>query len=146
MAEHLKPESLRLNRLKIQLMIPLVSISIKLLGIKRTCHLMAYFGKPKSAGLEDSLSNVKCLLKALRQGVEQTFWKGNCLSRSLVLYWMLKRRGISAEFYIGVKTQPEFKAHAWVEHKGAPLNIRKKMRDRYQTVDDLTKAEGVTFV
>ena len=135
-----------LYRLKIQLMIPLVSMSIKLLGIKKTCHLMKKFSNSKPATLEDTLPNAGFFLKVLRHAVNQTFWKGNCLSRSLVLYWILTRQGITAEFYIGVKTQPQFKAHAWVEHKGVPLNLRKSLLNKYQPVNDLGKAEGMTFI
>jgi hypothetical protein len=44
-----------------------------------------------------------------------------CLVRSLVLIDMLARRGIEASFVIGVRTGPEFEAHAWVEKGGLPL-------------------------
>lgn len=44
-----------------------------------------------------------------------------CLVRSLVLSRLLARRGIPATFVIGVKLEPEFEAHAWVESGGTPL-------------------------
>lgn len=44
-----------------------------------------------------------------------------CLTRSLVLLGMLSRRGIAASVVLGVRTTPEFGAHAWVEHAGQPL-------------------------
>jgi hypothetical protein len=44
-----------------------------------------------------------------------------CLVRSLVLTSMLARRGIQSSLVIGVRSEPEFAAHAWVEHRGAPL-------------------------
>lgn len=44
-----------------------------------------------------------------------------CLVRSLVLTGMLARRGLSSSLVIGVCTEPEFAAHAWVEHAGEPL-------------------------
>jgi hypothetical protein len=44
-----------------------------------------------------------------------------CLTRSLVLLRMLSRRGIAASVVLGVRTSPEFGAHAWVEHAGQPL-------------------------
>lgn len=44
-----------------------------------------------------------------------------CLRRSLVLTRMLARRGIEARLVIGARTAPEFLAHAWVEHEGAPV-------------------------
>lgn len=44
-----------------------------------------------------------------------------CLLRSLVLTRMLARRGIAATLVIGVRSGPDFLAHAWVEHAGAPV-------------------------
>ena len=38
-----------------------------------------------------------------------------CLTRSLVLVWMLERRGIVSRVVIGVRPKPNFAAHAWVE-------------------------------
>jgi hypothetical protein len=44
-----------------------------------------------------------------------------CLARSLVLLRLLARRGVSGTFVIGVRTEPDFGAHAWVELDGHPL-------------------------
>jgi hypothetical protein len=44
-----------------------------------------------------------------------------CLRRSLVLTQLLARRGISSQFVIGTRSDPEFLAHAWVEHDGQPV-------------------------
>ena len=44
-----------------------------------------------------------------------------CLVRSLVLLRMLARRGIDATIVVGVRSDSEFAAHAWVEHCGRPL-------------------------
>jgi hypothetical protein len=38
-----------------------------------------------------------------------------CLVTALVLTRMLARRGIESTFVLGVRTQPRFTAHAWVE-------------------------------
>lgn len=44
-----------------------------------------------------------------------------CLMRSLVLTELLVRRGIASSLVIGVRSAPDFEAHAWVECAGAPL-------------------------
>jgi hypothetical protein len=44
-----------------------------------------------------------------------------CLTRSLVLTGLLARRGIASSLIIGVRPDPEFVAHAWVEYAGEPL-------------------------
>lgn len=45
----------------------------------------------------------------------------SCLVRSLVLTSLLARRGIGSVFVIGVCSQLDFEAHAWVECSGVPL-------------------------
>jgi hypothetical protein len=44
-----------------------------------------------------------------------------CLMRSLVLARMLARRGVYAKVVIGVRPEPSFAAHAWVEVDGEPV-------------------------
>ncbi len=44
-----------------------------------------------------------------------------CLVRSLVLTGLLARRGVGSSLIIGVRPDPEFVAHAWVEYAGEPL-------------------------
>jgi hypothetical protein len=44
-----------------------------------------------------------------------------CLVRSLVLTQLLERRGLRSSLVIAVRTEPNFAAHAWVEHAGEPL-------------------------
>ena len=48
---------------------------------------------------------------------------GRCLQRSLVLIWLLRRRGIAGQMRIGVlKGADQMAAHAWVEVAGEPVN------------------------
>lgn len=44
-----------------------------------------------------------------------------CLARSLVLDAMLARRGLQSVLVVAVRAEPEFAAHAWVEHADIPL-------------------------
>ena len=47
----------------------------------------------------------------------------NCLEQSLVLWWLLRRRGIAAELRIGARKEVgRFEAHAWVEVDSVVLN------------------------
>ena len=51
------------------------------------------------------------------------FFTTNCLEKSLVLWWLLRRRGIAAELRIGARKELErFEAHAWVELDSQVLN------------------------
>lgn len=44
-----------------------------------------------------------------------------CLVTALVLTRMLARRGIESSLVLGVRSQPRFAAHAWVERHGVAL-------------------------
>lgn len=44
-----------------------------------------------------------------------------CLVLSLVYLSLLTRRGVSATLVIGVRSEPSFAAHAWVEREGEAL-------------------------
>lgn len=51
------------------------------------------------------------------------FFHSSCLERSLVLWWLLGRRGIAADLRIGARKDAGcFEAHAWVEYAGTVLN------------------------
>jgi hypothetical protein len=57
---------------------------------------------------------------------------GNCLSRSLVLWWQLRRRGLAPALRLGASLAGGvFAAHAWVEHEGRVLNDTADVAGRY---------------
>lgn len=50
------------------------------------------------------------------------FFRSTCLEQSLVLCWMLRRRGMNPVLRVGARKQAEhLEAHAWVEIDGIPL-------------------------
>ena len=44
-----------------------------------------------------------------------------CLVRSLVLDRLLARRSLGSVVVLAARAEPDFAAHAWVEHDGAPV-------------------------
>jgi hypothetical protein len=49
-------------------------------------------------------------------------WTSSCLTRSLVLYAMLRQHGYEPRFAVGVAgTEQNFDAHAWVTIGGVPV-------------------------
>lgn len=55
-----------------------------------------------------------------------------CLTRSLLLRWLLRRRGIESDLRIGVKLdQGRLDAHAWVEVVGVPINDSQDVGQRF---------------
>jgi len=72
------------------------------------------------AELDDQLTGIR-LGRAVGRTLGAVPADARCLVRSLVLVEMLARRGIDAAFVLGVRTDGDFEAHAWVEKGGVPL-------------------------
>jgi len=65
-------------------------------------------------------------------------WPANCLQRSVVLWWFLRRRGHDGDLRIGVRRDKLTGAldfHAWLECEGRVLNDQPDVRQRYATFD-----------
>jgi hypothetical protein len=59
-----------------------------------------------------------------------------CLTRSLLLLWLLRRRGLRAELRIGVRrVEAEIESHAWVELDGEPVNETQEVAGRFAVFD-----------
>ncbi|MCP9929788.1 lasso peptide biosynthesis B2 protein [Cyanobium sp. AMD-g] len=56
----------------------------------------------------------------------------NCLTRSLYLQWLLRRRGILGDLLLGVQLENgQLRAHAWVEVAGYPVNDAQDVAERF---------------
>jgi hypothetical protein len=56
----------------------------------------------------------------------------SCLTRSLLLRWLLRRRGIASDLRIGVQlVQGRLDAHAWVEYEAMPINDTPDVAQRF---------------
>jgi hypothetical protein len=61
------------------------------------------------------------LASAVARAMPRLPTDSRCLAQSLVLSNLLARRGVRSRLVIGVETEDEFGAHAWVEMDGEPL-------------------------
>jgi len=51
--------------------------------------------------------------------------EGQCLIRSLLVFWLLKTRGKDTQLVIGVqRNEAQINAHAWIETTGGPIGDR----------------------
>ena len=98
--------------------LPLAAAGVRLLGLKRVLGLLARL--PARDASDSRAARARYLL-----GVAATHgpYRGNCLSQSLTLLWLLRSQGLTGELRIGVRKEAgRLLAHAWVEHRGKPLN------------------------
>jgi len=107
------------------ILLPLTALGLHLIGLKRTHRFMKYFtsATPKTSLLEEQkLQDGRIIARMVEVAANHGLYQANCLKKSLVLWWLLKRKGITTELKIGVgKDGDDFCAHAWVELNGMPL-------------------------
>jgi hypothetical protein len=107
------------------LSLPWVWLALQLLGLRR---LQAWLQTPSAAESNPIATHTqqvaaKHIAIVVNRAAQQPFVPATCLSRSLYLQWLLNRHGIASQVRIGIdKTTGVFKAHAWVECAGIPIN------------------------
>jgi Transglutaminase-like superfamily len=84
------------------------------------------------------LPAVAGLGRAVNIAARLTPFPATCLTRSLLLVWLLRRQGVASELRIGVQLRDGvFRAHAWVERDGVPVNDRADVAADFAPFDDL---------
>lgn len=71
--------------------------------------------------LEEEVATGLRLGRAVTRSLSALPTDSRCLTSSLVLLRVLERRGIHPRFVLAVRGEPEFAAHAWIEHGGRAL-------------------------
>ena len=79
-------------------------------------NLRAHWGEA-AADIGDRHEDIRLIRLSLSRAGGLFRWKAPCLSRSIAEFIMLRRRGIPAAMYMGVKVieNSALSAHAWVE-------------------------------
>lgn len=116
------------------LLLPLIAISLKYWGLKRTQAALARLLPPAKIPIENSLRHSKIIKTIGMVRLATSYYQpwANCLKKSLMLWGLLAHQGIESELRIGVRRETiKFEAHAWVECEGFVLNDTPDVRDRY---------------
>ena len=120
-------------------LIPWAAVYVRLFGVRKleraageNAESNAGAGQTGNEQLAKARAAARMIEAASRNGIA----RGNCLSKSVALWWLLKRKDISAELRIGArKAGRELEAHAWVELDGQILNDADDVRDSYAAFD-----------
>jgi len=104
--------------------LPLISLSLKVLGYRRTRHAIEQASSqagqrvPSATELERAERLAQLASLAGNYGAV----KATCLRQSLLTYMLLRRRGFDPDLCLGARRQDGiFDAHAWVELDGCAL-------------------------
>lgn len=129
------------------LLLPLISLGLRLFDFKRCYYyLERSAGRFQSPPTEFPGRQALRAAYAVRLAARYGLWRGNCLQRSLLLWWLLRRQGIEGSLHIGVRRQEgEFEAHAWVEWGRLVLNDRPNVRQRFVPFEPLAAPLDLKF-
>lgn len=89
------------------------------------------------------IEDIQALGRLVNIAARHTLGRGNCLTRSLLLGWLLRRRGVRGDLRIGVQlVDGSLRAHAWVECDGVPVNDQPDVGARFASMGDLVPLEA----
>lgn len=116
-------------------LLPLVWLALWSMGLPR---LQAWLMGSAASAKDTHLPMAKALGESVNMAARCTPFPATCLTRSLLLGWLLGRRGLASELRIGVQLGAGgLKAHAWVECEGVPVNDRPDVAADFAAFDDL---------
>jgi hypothetical protein len=114
--------------------LPLLHCSVRLVGLKRTRDRLqrrVSFRRPRRFGVSRPDTVARLVRIAARRGPVRT----PCLPESLLLWWLLLRRGFDPRIRIGVARGACFRAHAWVEFEGRALDHERSSNHLHAAFD-----------
>ncbi len=130
-------------------LLPVTALALRALGLARVQEILARLGSDTSRGgrsTTESVEKARELAGMIDVVARHGILRANCLQRSVLLWALLRGRGIDAELRIGAQQSPDRPVplfHAWVEFGGAVLNDRADVRQRYVTFDRVISPPGM---
>ncbi len=126
--------------LQIFVLLPLIVVILKLIGFKPLYGLLAILAPiPSGANVwrsSNSLTDALLVGRLVVKVANNLPYTAVCLPRSLVLWWVLRRKGIGSTLRIGVrKVSNRFEAHAWVEFDGVVINDSPNIQKSFAPFD-----------
>jgi hypothetical protein len=122
--------------LKAFFMLPLSYWALRLLGFYRfqslLIRLAALLQTKPFGSMNCDHDEAHAAARMVDIAARRSISHARCLQKSLVLWWLLRRRGTMCEVWFGVrKDESGLEAHAWVEWNGVVLNDRCDVYERF---------------
>ena len=116
--------------------LPVVWLALRAAGLARTLHWLDR--SPRRVATVAQVQQARALGEAVNIAASYTLFSTTCLSRSLLLHWLLRLHGIVSELRIGVQmVNCQLRAHAWTECAGVPVNDAVDIANQFSTFDTL---------
>ncbi|MEY2400404.1 MAG: hypothetical protein QOJ08_515 [Ilumatobacteraceae bacterium] len=112
-----------------------IQLMLKSRGLKRTAAILAA-RSDRPLGVADR-GTATSMAEAVSLVAGRKVVGALCLGRSLLLWYLLRRRGMDAELVVGAKSpvDDQWMAHAWVELDSRPVNDIADVREQYLSFD-----------
>ncbi len=102
-------------------------VGLRLAGFRRWKNALSWLAPANvpmmDAGNTRVVDSARVIVRMEEAAARHHFFRPNCLEQSMVVWWLLRLRGISADLRIGARKEAgQFEAHAWVESGGEVLS------------------------
>jgi ribosome-associated translation inhibitor RaiA len=124
--------------LRAMVLLPLVALSLRLRGLRATQSSLKLLLSDSRPEHDPSLVSKDAALagRIVNAADQYGLVHPSCLAKSVTLWWLLARQGISSYLRIGIrKVDEKMEAHAWVERDGATLNQSDEHHHHYAAFD-----------
>lgn len=116
-------------------LLPLATVGRHVLSYRRLRSLLGVLLPSRAASSlpsSESWPRAERVARVVQIAARHSLLRPNCLDRSLVLWALLRRRGIESTLRFGTrKDGARFEAHAWVELEGVVLNDTADVGQRF---------------
>lgn len=104
---------------KILILALIIPPAKKIIAVETIVKALTYrIGIPRSPLDEETIIRLTDAVLSRLKGP----WAKNCITRSIILYRLLKEAGIDGSIHFGVyEYQDTYRGHAWVEWCGSPI-------------------------
>jgi Transglutaminase-like superfamily len=112
-------------------LLPFIQLMLRARGLKRSAIFLAARSDRPAGELD--IAAATSMADAVSIVAGRKMVGALCLGRSLLLWFLLRRRGMDAVLVVGtdVATGDDWQAHAWVELDSIPVNDTADVRTRY---------------
>jgi hypothetical protein len=134
------PPDQRATVLRAAVLFLLTQAGLRVMGFQRWKELIERLFVPdrpyKHLEPAAQFDTAKRIVRAVRSVELHGPVTSNCLVRSMVLWFLLRRAGIDGELHIGARKKgSQLQAHAWVELGGQVLNDSIEVHQHYARFD-----------
>ena len=116
--------------------LPIIRLRLRIWGAEKSlARLRRLPVTPRQGGCDTSIDPVRTS-RLINRAARIVFRRESCLERSIMLWHVLRRKGIKSDIKIGVSTgRPGLQAHAWVEIDGKAINEIPHVKKKFAAFD-----------